>query len=309
MAKRKQGWASELVELVSRMPWWAGVALALASWALMRWIAGWEVPSLADSPQAGAFSGAPLRRILATIGQYLFPFVFLLGAGISATRGFLRKQVAESRQLDFGRPSDRVPTTVSEWRARPIDTSRWSLELLNQLEWKRFEQLCAEYFRELGFRAEVAREGADGGVDIHLHTGESSAPGILVQCKAWRTYKVGIKQIRELFGVMAADQVREGIFVTTGAFTGEAKAFADGKNVHLIDGADLLAKLRTLEPERQEALLRLATEGDYTTPTCPSCGVKMVQREASAGGEPFWGCPNFPRCRTTLSIARDQAPS
>lgn len=35
-------------------------------------------------------------------------------------------------------------------------------------------------------------------------------------------------------------------------------------------------------------------------PTCPKCGVAMVQRVASKGenkGQRFWGCPNFPRCR------------
>jgi len=37
-----------------------------------------------------------------------------------------------------------------------------------------------------------------------------------------------------------------------------------------------------------------------TQPTCPKCGVPMVQRVASKGenkGKQFWGCPNFPRCR------------
>lgn len=36
------------------------------------------------------------------------------------------------------------------------------------------------------------------------------------------------------------------------------------------------------------------------TPTCPKCGVPMVQRVAKRGstpGQSFWGCPNYPRCR------------
>lgn len=35
-------------------------------------------------------------------------------------------------------------------------------------------------------------------------------------------------------------------------------------------------------------------------PTCPKCGVPMVQRVATRGdnkGKSFWGCPNYPRCR------------
>ncbi|MEW5721260.1 MAG: topoisomerase DNA-binding C4 zinc finger domain-containing protein [Chloroflexota bacterium] len=38
---------------------------------------------------------------------------------------------------------------------------------------------------------------------------------------------------------------------------------------------------------------------------CPKCGVPMVVRTASRGehqGKPFYGCPNFPRCREVAAI-------
>lgn len=40
------------------------------------------------------------------------------------------------------------------------------------------------------------------------------------------------------------------------------------------------------------------------TPTCPKCGVPMVKRQATQGrnaGRPFYGCPNFPRCRQVVN--------
>lgn len=40
-------------------------------------------------------------------------------------------------------------------------------------------------------------------------------------------------------------------------------------------------------------------------PVCPKCGVPMVRRTASRGerrGEPFLGCPNYPKCRETMPI-------
>jgi len=46
----------------------------------------------------------------------------------------------------------------------------------------------------------------------------------------------------------------------------------------------------------------VATSGQ---PTCPKCGVAMVQRTASRGqqaGKPFYGCPNFPRCREIVLL-------
>lgn len=61
-------------------------------------------------------------------------------------------------------------------------------------------------------------------------------------------------------------------------------------------------------PEASRAeLLAFATEGDWTTPTCPGCGAKMVARDSKRG--PFWGCPNFPRCRSMLPIhAGEKSP-
>ena len=136
-----------------------------------------------------------------------------------------------------------------------MDTSRWSKELLDALEWKRFELLCAGYFETLGFKSKVAREGADGGVDIHLYAEGSSAPAILVQCKAWKAYQVGIKPIRELLGVMTDARVSEGVFVTTSMYTAEARRFAAGHNIQLIDGEDLLKKVSAAATGDERALL------------------------------------------------------
>ena len=191
--------------------------------------------------------------------------------------------------------------------ARGIETSAWSLELLRALEWKRFEELCAAYFQELGLRTRMTPAGPDGGVDIHLLAEGSERSAVFVQCKAWSSYDVGVKAVRELLGVMTAEGVAEGVFVTTGRYTQAARDFVAGKEITLIDGPDLLAKIHALREERQHAVLAVATSGDFTRPTCPSCGVKMARRIARASGDPFWGCPNFPGCRTTLRIAGDAA--
>ena len=81
-----------------------------------------------------------------------------------------------------------------------IDTAQWTPQLLKRLEWRRFEELCAAYFDNL------YAEGAD-------------RAAILVHCRPWDAYGVGIKPVRELHGAMAAAQVREGVLVTSGKFT------------------------------------------------------------------------------------------
>lgn len=188
-------------------------------------------------------------------------------------------------------PGDRAPPTA------------WSIDLLRQLEWKRIEQLAALYFQALGFKVVEGTAGADGGVDLRLFLPGSLKPGILIQCKAW-TRMVGVKEIRELFGVMAAEGVDEGIFLATSSFTAEAWQFARANNIALIGGDDFLRKIGALADDVQLEMLRKITQGDYTTPTCPSCGLKMVSRVANASGTEFWGCPRFPTCRTTLRVAR-----
>jgi len=183
----------------------------------------------------------------------------------------------------------------------------WSKELINALEWKRFEELCSEYFNAKGYKAKVTRQGADGGIDIHLFKESYSltkAFGV-VQCKAWNSYKVGVKPVRELFGVMAAERAPLAIFITSGSYTKEAEEFSKGKHLKLISGESLLELIRALPKEKQEALLKKITTGDYLTPSCPSCDVKMTQRTTKKGkniGNKFWGCINFPKCRNTLHI-------
>ena len=184
--------------------------------------------------------------------------------------------------------------------AENLDTGKWSRELLKRLEWRRFEELCAAYFEALGFRTGTTRFGAEGGVDIDLYAAGSESRSIIVRCRAWYTISVGIKPVRELRGAMRSESVAEGVFVTSGKFTQEARDFAAKENIGLIDGAELLRKLTALEPEQADALLKFATDGDFLTPTCPSCNTKMTPRTSTSEGRKFWGCRNYPRCKQTF---------
>lgn len=186
--------------------------------------------------------------------------------------------------------------------------AKFSIQLLRELEWKRFEQVVEAYFAKTGWRTRLNRTGPDGGVDIDLFKPGQDGVAAVVQCKAWNTYKVGIKPVRELLGVMAAGKVPEGYFFTTEVFTQEALDFAGGQPLTLVDGFGFLRRIHALPEADQSALLNLATSGDYMTPTCPSCGRKMVKRVSGKGrntGESFWGCPSYPRCRAHLNMKKD----
>lgn len=180
----------------------------------------------------------------------------------------------------------------------PVPPGEWSLELLRQIEWKRFEELVAAYLREAGYRVETIRCGADGGVDAKVYKGDDLIA--IAQCKAWNSRPVGVKPVRELLGVMAHQKVPAGLFFATGDFTSEAVAFGQDAPLTLVSGEELMKNIGALSVGIQERLLAVATVGEYRTPTCPSCGIKMVDREG--GGKHFWGCRNYPRCRQTFPI-------
>ncbi len=141
--------------------------------------------------------------------------------------------------------------------------------------------------------------GPDGGIDIRLRRGQELH---LVQCKHWRARKVPVSTVRELFGVMTAEGAVGGFVVTSGEFTADAVEFAEGRNIELIDGTTLQARLklgvidRGAWPIDQPA--EIAT--DSATPDCPRCRSRMIRRIARRGtnaGSTFWGCPKFPNCR------------
>lgn len=224
---------------------------------------------------------------LGALAVLAHPFAFLTnaaaaaGSGVGwATRGLIGSRQAAAR--------------------KKIDTAQWTPELLKRLEWRRFEELCAAYFETLGFKAELARAGTDSGATINLYAQGSESAGIIVCCSPWNAHRVGIKPVRGLRGAMTSGNVGEGVLLTPGKFTQEARDFAAKEKISLIDGTELVAKIRALVPEKALALLKYATEGDFLTPTCPTCGIKMISRKSTAYGRAYWGCRNYPACKQTF---------
>ena len=101
---------------------------------------------------------------------------------------------------------------------------------------------------------------------------------------------------------MAAEQAPLGYFVTSGRYTREALAWAEGKPLTLINGIELVGKLNELDSAVREQLIAEVTEGDYETPSCPRCEIKLVRRSSRFGE--FWGCPNFGNRRSKCSYKR-----
>jgi restriction system protein len=118
-----------------------------------------------------------------------------------------------------------------------------NIERIRELSWRQFEAIVAEAFRRRGYKVEEnAADGPDGGVDLLL---EKCDAKYYVQCKRWKQIKVGVKPIRELYGVIAAGGAAGGFFVASGEYTQDAREFARRCGIELIDGTALLAMIAT----------------------------------------------------------------
>ena len=205
---------------------------------------------------------------------------------------------APGQRRDVGVQAD-APTMVAS--VAPARQQGWGQQVFKDIEWRRFEALCNRLFAQAGFETSSLSHGADGGVDIWLHSRNAQGPASVVQCKHWLGKPVGVKELREFFGVMKAKGVPRGTFVTSSTFTPAATDFAKENGISVLDGAGLLNLIRRRSEEQQRELLDVAYEGEYWRPTCASCGVKLVNRTSGKDGSRFWGCANFPRCRVTMA--------
>ncbi|MGH8514907.1 MAG: restriction endonuclease, partial [Gammaproteobacteria bacterium] len=109
---------------------------------------------------------------------------------------------------------------------------------VRSMSWSEFETLIGEAFRRRSYTVEETGGNApDGGVDLVL---SKDGERHLVQCKHWRAQTVGVATVRELYGVMATQGASGGFVVTSGKYSREARNFAEGRNIELIDGEDLM---------------------------------------------------------------------
>lgn len=187
------------------------------------------------------------------------------------------------------------------WEKRRLLDGQKGIESIRALSWKKFEELVGEAFRREGYHIEENYQpGADGGIDLRLFKdGEEH----IVQCKQWKIYKVGVRVVREMYGVMVSEGAASVLIITSGYFTQEAKGFAKGKPIVLIDGpqlAILIGEVQFSPKTVSSSQAGSPSNVEQTTKTCPKCGGDLVLRTAKRGphaGSKFYGCSSYPKCR------------
>ncbi len=253
-----------ILNLVARAPWWAGVGLAVLVYLLSAYV----LPKVTLS--SPILSGTPAG--VARVGPVV-SLLLLMAAGFSAYNSFRKSKLLE-RQTGS--------------------------ESIGELSWQRFETLVGEVFRRKGYAVEEnSAAGPDGGVDLRL---SKDGKTVFVQCKHWKARSVGVKIVRELFGIMTAASADHGVVVTYGDFTPEAREFAKANSIALIDGPKLTQLIASVQQSGN-----MQPEPAPAAQACPKCGSPMVLREARKGqhaGKKFYGCSKYPDCRGLISHAK-----
>ena len=263
--------------------------------------------------------------ILAAVGTSLRSILWLplvIGLGLLGVHVFLKTVAAAKHPHPVARPAasppavwkeptlDRPSDPVASFRPMGAVSQRdqrekadqWGSDVFAAIEWRRFEAVVEALFAQAGFETRSQTHGADGGVDIWLHSKNAEGPVSVVHCKHWQGKPVTVKEMREFLGVMVSKGLKRGTYATTSRYTADALDFAKAHGINAQDGAGLLKLIDQRTPEQQARLLEVAYEGEYWKPTCASCGVKMTERTPKNDGAAFWGCVNFPRCKRTLAM-------
>ncbi len=262
----------KLIDELTNAAWWISPLVGLVAYVFLAFI----VPTI--------FAGNTLLAGLAGMGKRFAPLAFLFFCVIGVIAFFNQKR--KTKLLD----------------GHTGETS------FAGLTWKEFEELVGEYYRRKGYKVrENFQRGPDGGVDLWLSkNGEKT----MVQCKRWNNRKVGVKPVRELYGIMSAEGAAKGILATSGEFTDEARRFAAGKPIELMNGPKLSKLIQDLKSSRQDisaqkGLEQFKNEDIANQTQCPRCGSPMVVRTAKRSpnaGTQFLGCSRFPKCRGTVDL-------
>lgn len=280
MAKRKGGG----IELLASMPWPIGFVLGIVAYIAIRHGIGWYMTTV-DNPVWQAMG----RQLSA--GAYApFAWIALILCWIGALASFIGSR-----------------------RRRHLLERQTGLDSLRAMSWREFEMLTGEAFRRQGYTIEeTGLGGADGGIDLVLRKDGKTT---LVQCKQWKTQRVDVKIVREMFGLLAHHGAAAVKIVAVGDYTADAQRFAHGKPIELIHGEALLAMVRAVQsPMPIKAATATGKPAETITPdltpaanpVCPKCGADMVRRSNRRTHDHFWGCPKYPACRGTRAIQSEQ---
>jgi len=112
-----------------------------------------------------------------------------------------------------------------------------NFERIDQIHWRQFEGLAAEFFREAGYAVELGPGRNDNGVDIRLRPESDGGEGpavVLVQCKRQRN-KIDKATVKALYADVEAERAAAGVIVTTSTFSPGARTIRTARGYPIVE--------------------------------------------------------------------------
>jgi len=216
MGKRKESG----FDVLASMSWPVRLVLGLIGFIGIQYGVGW-LWGASSNPLLSGFANAASMGLYRPLG-----WLALLVCCIAALASFLNRR-----------------------RRRRLLESQIGMDSLSNMDWRSFERLVGEAFRRQGYAVkETGQGGADGGIDLEL---SKDGQITLVQCKQWRSHRVGVQIVREMYGVLVDSGAAAVKIVALGHYTPDAAAFARGKRIELVDGHALLATIKGIQARKE----------------------------------------------------------
>ena len=184
--------------------------------------------------------------------------------GPSATKLFSGEE--ESTSPTAATPDDQLEAAISELRQA---ASNDLLERFASISPSFFEKLVLDVLHQMGYgasRSDLVQTGGpgDGGVDGIINLDRLGLEKVYVQAKRWQQ-TIGRPELQAFYGALAGQKAKKGVFITTSAFTPQARDFAktvDG--MVLIDGPRLAGLMIEYEVGISSRIIRIPKiDSDY----------------------------------------------
>lgn len=169
---------------------------------------------------------------------------------------------------------------------------------LRSLDWFQFERVVAELFVQEGETVQrLGGANPDGGIDLVLLRPSGQ---LAVQCKHWKAWKTGVKQIREFVGAMKDHGATQGVFVCLNECSPEAQALAARQHIEIVTETSLRRRLEAVNWLSRPSFAAILDDRRKVCPKCEADMVLRIARRGAGAGQSFWGCSTYPRCRFTM---------
>ena len=181
--------------------------------------------------------------------QYGIPFFENQGTLVNDTHVSLGPVFAPVIALAF-----LAPVTFSFFKSskkKRLHDLREDITEIQELSWSELNEKVAKAYRKAGYMI-MGNDPytSDPSIDIVMRR---SANLYLLQSRYWRNRKVSLREVKKLSGIMHEKQASGIFLLTTGIFTKNARRYAIGRPINLVDGIKLVELLDTIKQDDSSA--------------------------------------------------------